>query len=109
MSTLHEHGAAGYPRASHTNDPASSHMAEAGHTRSGRRQRNVDRVLSVLRQRPRSTAAEIAHHAGMDVVEVRRRLYDLHMRKPCRALACGLRTCTVGNRQVQTWEATADA
>lgn len=82
-------------------------MAEADHTASGKRESHAERVLAALRVFPRSTAAELARHLAtdLDVVEVRRRLYDLHRGAPRRARATGVRRCTVANRQVQTWEA----
>ncbi len=63
---------------SHRADPSTSYLAEEGHTRSGQRATNAGRVGDALRAMPGAVASELAECTGLDVVEVRRRLDDLH-------------------------------
>ena len=62
--------------ARHT-DPASSAQADAEQKASGRRQRNLDRVLELLAAHPQSTSRELSEVSGMDRHEVARRTADL--------------------------------
>lgn len=64
--------------ASHRADPSTSYLAEERHTRSGQRATNAGRVADALRSMPGAVASELAECTGLDVVEVRRRLDDLH-------------------------------
>lgn len=63
---------------SHRGDPSTSYLAEEQHTRSGRRATNTEAVATALRSMPGAVASELAERTGLDVVEVRRRLDDLH-------------------------------
>lgn len=87
---------------SHTNDPSTSYLAEERHTRSGNRATNAEQVHGALLSMPGAVASEIAERTGLDVVEVRRRLDDLH--KTGRAYQ-GRATKRTGRAQV-TWYAT---
>jgi len=62
--------------ARHT-DPASSAMADTEQRASGRRHRNLDRVLALLAAYPDSTSRELAMVGDMDRHEVARRTADL--------------------------------
>ena len=62
--------------ARHT-DPYSSAMADTEQKASGRRTRNLDRVLSLLAAHPDSTSRELAVISGLDRHEVARRTADL--------------------------------
>jgi len=68
---LHDHRV----NARHT-DPASSAMADAEQKASGRRVRNLDRVLALLAAHPGSTSRELAILGGMDRHEAARRTAD---------------------------------
>ena len=57
-------------------DPASSAMADAEQKASGRRTRNLDRVLALLAAHPDSTSRELSVLSGMDRHEVARRTAD---------------------------------
>ena len=57
-------------------DPPSSHRAAAELTRSGARQRQIDRVVELVRQWPGCTSRELAERSGMDYHLVARRLPD---------------------------------
>ena len=63
------------PIAAHA-DPPSSHLAAAELTRSGARQRQIDRVVELVRRWPGCTSRELAEMAGMDYHLVARRLPD---------------------------------
>lgn len=67
-----------YPTATHRIDPISSAYAEATHTLSGKRASNAERVLRAVEGNPGAVASELVSPSGLDVVEVRRRLDDLH-------------------------------
>lgn len=91
-----------YPTATHTIDPISSAMAEAELTLSGRRLSNLERVLRSLSEDPGAVASELVEPTGLDVVEVRRRLDDLHKL----GLAVqGAITRRAGRAQVSWWPA----
>lgn len=64
--------------ASHRADPVSSRIAEEQITLSGQRETNAGKVSAALRACPGAVASELVEPTGLDVVEVRRRLDDLH-------------------------------
>jgi hypothetical protein len=93
----------------HANDPASSRHAADRHTRSGKRTRNADLVLALVKVYPRKTANELWELASDgdkaqlgDYYEVRRRLDDL--RDAGKIRVHDERKCTVKGSLMQTWE-----
>ena len=62
--------------ARHT-DPASSALADTAQKDSGKRHRNLDRVLALIAAHPESTSRELAMIGEMDRHEVGRRTSDL--------------------------------
>ena len=87
--------------AARTTDPDTSHEAAARHSASGARGTNAERVLqSMVRGYP-ETFREIALRAGMDCVEVMRRLNDLR----CAGLVevGPKRECRIARTRMQTW------
>ena len=67
-----------FPPASHRNDPATSHEAEAAVTKSGQRATHALLVLRELKANPAGlTAPEIAAMLRLEIYQVRRRLTDL--------------------------------
>jgi len=63
--------------ASHRNDPATSHAAEARVTRSGTRKNHAELVLEAVRKNPGLTAPELMPITRLGEYQVRRRLSDL--------------------------------
>ena len=87
--------------AARTTDPDTSHEAAARHSASGARGTNAERVLqSMVRGYP-ETFREIALRAGMDCVEVMRRLNDL--RRSGLVGIDGKRKCRITGTRMQTW------
>lgn len=100
-----------WPPATHAGDPPSSHYAEDRVTRSGKRRRQAEQVLAILREHTRDgarvvpmTGAELAQASGMDRIAIQRRLKELvdaglahgshPQTRPCRVL---------GSRCVEWW------
>ena len=92
-----------WPAGSAVADPHTSHMAEAAHGLSGARQRHIDRVLAVVHEKPGLVASEIAPLAELDVVETRRRLYDLSLADPPQAYRGEARKPYAGGNTQVTW------
>lgn len=91
--------------ASRSSGPATSHMAEQGINRSGKRQTNMATVYTFLCGHQGYTAAEIARDIGIpgiDAVEARRRLYDM---KGILAEQGEQRKCGVAKKLTVTWYA----
>ena len=63
--------------ATHRNDPITSFMAETYVNDSGIRSAQRKHVLSLLRQHPGSTSAELAEKTGEDRAMIARRLNEL--------------------------------
>lgn len=57
-------------------DPYSSAMADSAHEASGRKLRNLDKVLRLLASHPEHTSRELAVLGGMERHESARRLAD---------------------------------
>lgn len=98
------------PPASHADDPETSKIAEQQHTESGKRHRNADLVLKLVRENPNCTANEIwelandfEKHRLRDFYEVRRRLNDLHKSTPPLVKVSGQRKCSSQKTLMQTW------
>lgn len=93
----------------HTDGPRSERVAAALVTESGARATHMAAVLEALRERPGSTACEVALSIGMDVVEVRRRLTDLRATQDAYSgedRHCAHKVCRVATL---TWYAAGDA
>lgn len=91
-------------------DPATSHEAAGRLCRSGRRRRNAERVLALVRRLPGSTSVMLWHAQrddpdAMDRHEVSRRLADLEHAALVRK--CGERACAVKGTRMVGWSATA--
>lgn len=82
-------------------DPSSSRAAAAEVVSSGRRQKQMDVVLSLLAKRTNVTSAELAYHCGLDRYMVARRLPDLESLGLVKRGA--MRRCSVGERRCVTW------
>ncbi len=85
---------------SHRHDPASSYIAEERMTLSGKRASNARKVAEALRANSGAVAYELVEPTGLDVVEVRRRLDDLHKLGLARQ---GAVTKRHGRSQVTWW------
>jgi len=86
--------------ASHSHDPSSSHEAEARINKSGKRKRNQDMVLAMVKRNEGYTAAEIAENENFDVIEIRRRLSDM---KGIRVFQGNRRICDVAGTSAVVW------
>ena len=86
----------------HRDDIESSRRAAEGHTRSGKAASNKALVLDMVTRFPGHTAGEIAY-CEMDVVEVRRRLFDL--RCAHQVYRGEQRRCTRAGNLQATWYA----
>lgn len=62
--------------ASRNSDPATSHLASAEITSSGKRATHVAKVVAVVRREPGLVAREISERCGLDYIETVRRLSD---------------------------------
>lgn len=94
----------------HRVDPPTSAIAAKAHLESGRQLRNADRVLTLVREHPDSTAIELFDLASVEVrsllvepQEVRRRLTDLL--KAGRVVQGAARECRVRGSKMVTWRA----
>ncbi len=82
-------------------DPASSHLAAAEVTASGKRQQQIGLVIDLVRKFPGLTSMELAGMSGEDRYMIARRLPE--------ALTAGAirkgeqRTCSVTGRLALTW------
>jgi hypothetical protein len=110
MFDYHPTGPVAKVPASHASDPETSKVAERSHTASGKRHRNADLVLELVRRHPGRTANEIFWLATeyeqlrlVDFYEVRRRLNDLH--KIGLVKVVEQRVCTIKGSLMQSWEA----
>jgi len=108
--------------AAHRHDPPGSHEAAHVLTTSGHRQRQLDRVYSLLLRFPGRTAGELAAESALEALQagresydryqVARRLYDLKelglvLRGTCRSCeAAGTTQCTwwPAKRQLEMFE-----
>jgi hypothetical protein len=93
----------------HTNDPETSRIADAQHEASGKKQRNADLVLSLVKRFPGKTANELFEAANdleqmrlCDFYEIRRRLTDLHHAGKVKVVE--QRNCKIKGSLMQTWE-----
>ena len=95
--------------ASHAGDPATSHAAERQITVSGKRGRNQQDVLALVRKHRGRTSAELARHAAdagmthLDRAEIARRLPELATAKLIRRGAT-VKCSACGNNSVTWWE-----
>ena len=65
-----------WPR-SHTDDPDTSHEAEAQMRKSGRLGKQMRAVFQLVQDNPMRTSTQLARISGMTLYQVRRRLSDL--------------------------------
>lgn len=65
-----------FPLATRNTDPATSVLAEAEHTASGRRQTHVRAVTLAVREHPGLVARELVPFTGLEYHETMRRLND---------------------------------
>lgn len=93
----------------HSDDPKSSREAAEKHTKSGKRKKNADLVLMLVKVYPRKTANELWELAGdldkfqlVDYYEIRRRLTDLEHAGLVRVFE--QRECSVKKSLMQTFE-----
>jgi hypothetical protein len=91
------------PPAARGTDAPSSHLAAEEHTASGRRQRNMDAVLALVKAHPGSTSVELCASGGgvLERHEVSRRLSDLE--RLVRIARGPHRVCRVNKREMLTW------
>jgi hypothetical protein len=97
--------------AAHRHDPPGSHEAAHAITTSGHRQRQLDRVYSLVLEFPGRTAGELAAESAVqalraerdsyDAYQVRRRLYDL--KELGLALRGATRRCEAVGTTQSTW------
>lgn len=66
-----------WPVASRAGNPATSHQAEAAHSRSGARTTNAAKLLDQVRRYPGSIRNALALNAGLSHYEASKRLSDL--------------------------------
>ena len=83
-------------------DPVSSHAAAHTINQSGRRQTNLAKVMTALREHEGSTAGELSVYLPeLDYHEVVRRLSDAE--KLGKAFTCGKRKCSARGTQAREW------
>jgi hypothetical protein len=75
-------------------------------TKSGHRHTNAEAVLRTLSAYDSHTAAELTRVLDLDVVEIRRRLYDLHLNSL--VLQGDRRKCRVAKTSAIAWEITTE-
>ena len=84
-----------------TSDPESSHLAASAITKSGKRKRQVIRVLDLVMMYPCKTSLELSLLGELDRYVIARRLPELErgflVRKGEQ------RTCSAGKRMAVTW------
>ena len=89
-------------------DPVSSHAAAHTINQSGRRQTNLAKVMTALREHEGSTAGELSVYLPeLEYHEVVRRLSDAE--KTGKAFTCGKRKCSARGTQAREWYVTGEA
>lgn len=81
-----------------TSDPKTSYLSDKEITRSGKRQRDIDRAVKAVERYPNRTCRELARDSGLE--------YDgLHKRLPESMLLekGDKRKCTVTGKMACTW------
>jgi len=95
--------------ASHSRDPSSSHEAEARINKSGKRKRNQDKVLAMVKRNEGYTAAEIASRENPDKSEAEVKLIAMEIRRRCsdmnhiRVFQGAERRCDVAGTSAVVW------
>jgi hypothetical protein len=84
-----------------SDDPSSSRSAAEEVTGSGRRQRQIETVLALVRAYPGKTSLELALLGGVDRYIIARRLPELE--EASLVTRGSVRLCTSGNRPALSW------